>query len=132
MINILPDKIKKIFFKDKDNKDINPFKSSFNVLIFVVFIINIIVYYNSILYINVIIITIISVIYLFSLNKKKDKSFTLLLSLIPIIPANRIYLNNLDVDTILIRIIPILGNVYDLYYTFYRTTLTPKDGWISD
>jgi hypothetical protein len=132
MINILPDKIKKLFFKDKDNNDINPFKSSSNILMFIIFIINIIVYYNSILYVNIILITIIVIIYLFSLNKKKDKSFTLLLSLIPIIPANRIYLNNLDIDTILIRIIPILGNIYDLYYTFYKNTLIPENGWISD
>jgi hypothetical protein len=132
MLNIIPEKIKNFFFKDKNDKDKNPFNSLFYIIIFIIIIINIVIYFNSIMYINVIIILIILFSYFISSNnKKKDKSFAMLLSLIPIIPANRIYINNLDIDSILIRLVPIIGNIYDIYYTFYKKTLIPKDGWVT-
>ena len=62
---------------------------------------------------------------------KKDKSFAMVLTLIPIIPANRIYINNLDSETIIIRIIPIIGNIYDLYHMFHTKKLVNDNYWLS-
>ena len=62
---------------------------------------------------------------------KKDKTFATILTLIPIIPANRIYINNLDSETIIIRIIPIIGNIFDLYHMFHTKKLVKDNYWIS-
>ncbi len=62
---------------------------------------------------------------------KKDKKFAMILTLIPIIPANRIYINNLDSETIIIRIIPIIGNIYDLYHMFHTKKMVNDDYWLS-
>ena len=62
---------------------------------------------------------------------KKDKNFAVILTLIPIIPANRIYINYFDSETILIRIIPIIGNIYDLYHMFYTKKMVSDNYWLS-
>ena len=128
MNNLIPKNLIEFVSKYKDN---NPFNSLFYIISFVIIIVNSISYYKNIVYSNFIIITILLFTFLLTqLNEKKNKSFTLLLCLIPIIPADRIYINNLDIDSILIRIIPIIGNIYDIYYIFYKKTIEPKNGWI--
>jgi hypothetical protein len=62
---------------------------------------------------------------------KKDKNFAVILTLIPIIPANRIYINYFDSETILIRIIPIIGNIYDLYHMFHTKKMVSDNYWLS-
>ena len=60
---------------------------------------------------------------------KNDKNFAVFLSLIPILPANRVYTKTLDKDTIFIRLIPIIGNLQDLYFILFKNKLKPADGW---
>ena len=128
MNNLIPKNLNKFVSKYKNN---NPFNTLCYIILFIIAISNGVSYYKNIIYSNFIIITILLFIFLLTqFNEKKDKSFTLLLCLIPIIPADRLYINNLDIDSILIRIIPIIGNIYYIYYIFYKKTIIPKNGWI--
>jgi hypothetical protein len=58
----------------------------------------------------------------------KYKGIAFLLALFPVIPANRLYTWNWD-NTVLIRMCPPLGNIYDLYRMFISKTLSPSGGW---
>tara|TARA_A100000164_G_scaffold376427_1_gene413479 strand:- start:1068 stop:1526 length:459 start_codon:yes stop_codon:yes gene_type:complete len=62
---------------------------------------------------------------------KRDRNFAMILTLIPIIPANRIYINHFDAKTIMIRIIPIIGNIFDLYHMFHTKKMVNDEYWIS-
>lgn len=62
----------------------------------------------------------------------KYKGIAFLLGLIPCIPANRLYISNMDAGnstSLLIRFIPLVGNGADLYRMFVSKTLEPSEGW---
>lgn len=62
---------------------------------------------------------------------KRDRNFAIILTLIPIVPANRIYINHFDAKTIIIRIIPIIGNIFDLYHMFHTKKMVNDEYWLS-
>lgn len=62
---------------------------------------------------------------------KRDRNFAMMLTLIPVIPANRIYINHFDSKTIMIRIIPVIGNIFDLYHMFHTKKMVNDEYWLS-
>lgn len=59
---------------------------------------------------------------------RKSKLIAGYLAILPL-PMNRFYIGNLQLKTILIRIIPVIGTLYDWYAMFWAKTLVPAGGW---
>ena len=64
-----------------------------------------------------------------ALLTKKSKPLAIALALIPFIPANRIYIGDMQWDTVIIRLIPMIGSAYDLYMMLISKKLKPSTGW---
>lgn len=61
---------------------------------------------------------------------KKSKGIAFMLAMTPVLPLNRVYINNYDLNTIILpRAIPIIGNIYDMYRMFISNSLAPDGGW---
>lgn len=66
---------------------------------------------------------------------EKNKVIAGITALTPIIPMDLIYLDQIDLDhpeRLIVRMIPIVGNCYDLYRIFISKSLKPTTGWSSD
>ena len=71
----------------------------------------------------------------FILWAEKNKLIAGILAWTPGLPADMIYLNQIDINNltpVLIRAIPIVGNVYDTWRIFISGTLKPAEGWSSN
>jgi hypothetical protein len=66
------------------------------------------------------------------LYAEKNKTIATIAALTIIMPTDLIYLGQIDLDdptNLLIRTIPIVGNIYSLYRIHGSKTLEPVDGW---
>ena len=133
----MKDSIIKLYETLKNFLNINnpklPNNSFYSLIIIIISIITIWTSINTIksiyYFIKIISIVIICIYFISNYVPKNDEKFATFLALIPIIPANRVYTNTLDKETILIRLIPIIGNIHDIYQMFYNNKLIPKNGW---
>jgi hypothetical protein len=64
----------------------------------------------------------------------KNKNVAGVLALCPIVPLDLIYLDALNINQpipLIVRVIPLIGNAYDLYRIYGTSQLTPAAGWSS-
>lgn len=111
----------------------NYYGISFCSLLCTVILLGMILTYITAMPMQIFIITLLLICVLSVIFMKKNKTIATLLTLQPIpIPFNRIYIGNMDWNTMIIRIIPIIGNIYDLYKMLWDESLVPADGWTNN